>query len=138
TLLTPQELLLSRLPGLLSLWKHDRDRGTSAYRTAQDLVATWSGLQRLVLPQGPSEALRRVDEVIRDDTALFLEAILSHDFDCESWLREMEKLDTDWDLGREEAKELECRTREAFDALDRAELFAWVAASKVTSDARIQ
>ncbi|HEY7428764.1 MAG TPA: hypothetical protein VH682_31325 [Gemmataceae bacterium] len=138
TLLTPQELLLSRLPGLLSLWKHDRDRGTDAYRTAQDLVAAWSGLQRLVLPQGPSEALCRVDEIIHDDMALFLEAILSHDFDHESWLREMEKLDTDWDLGCEEAEELEWRTHEAFDALDRTELFAWFAATKVPSDPRIE
>jgi hypothetical protein len=120
------------------LWKHDRDRGTGAYRTAQDLVAAWSGLQRLVLPKDPSEALRHVDEVIRDDTALFLEAIVSHDFDCESWLREMEKLDTDWDLGREEAEELEWRTREAFEALDRTELFAWFAATKVPSYARVQ
>src|SRR5438477_7719227 len=111
TLLTPQELLLSRLPGLLSLWEHDRNRGRGAYRTGQALVAAWSGLQRLVLPQGPSETLRRADEVIRDDTALFLEAIVSHDFDCQSWLREMEKLDTDWELGREEAEELEWRTR---------------------------
>jgi ATP-dependent helicase HepA len=137
-LLTPQELLLSRLPGLLSLWKHDRDRGTGAYRTAQDLVAAWSGLQRLVLPQDPGETFCRVDEAIRDDTSLFLEAIVSHDFDCESWLREMEKLDTDWDLGREKAEDLEWRTREAFDALDRTELFAWFAATKVPSDARIQ
>lgn len=135
TRLTPQELLLSRLPGLLSLWKHDRRTG--AYRTAQDLVAVWSGLQRLVLPQNSSEALRRVEDVIRDDAALLLEAILSHDFDCESWLREMEKLDTDWDLGCEEAEELEWRTCEAFDALDRTELLAWFAATKAPSDARV-
>jgi len=79
-----------------------------------------------------------VDEVIQDDTALFLEAIISHNFDCESWLRQMEKLDADWDLGREEAEELEWRTREAFDALDRMELFAWFAFTTVPSDARIQ
>ena len=138
TLLTPQELLLSQLPGLLSLWKHDRAFGPSAYRTAQDLVAVWSGLQRLVLPERSSEVLHRLDEVIHDDTALFLEAIISHDFDCESWLREMEELDADWDLGREEAEELEWRTREAFDALDRTELLAWFAATKFPSDARIQ
>jgi hypothetical protein len=135
--LTPQELLLSRLPGLLSLWNHDRGRETGAYRTARDLVAAWSGLQRLVLPPRPSEALRQADEVIRDDAALLLEAILADNFDCHTWLREVEALDTAWDVGREEAEELEWRTREAFDALDRTDLFAWFAARQVRSDARI-
>jgi hypothetical protein len=50
----------------------------------------------------------------------------------------METLDTEWDLGREEAEELEWRTRQAFDALDRTELFAWFAATKGATDARIQ
>src|SRR5262245_5364929 len=111
TLLTPQELLLSRLPGLLSLWKHDRDHGARAYGTAQDLVAAWSSLQRMVLPDPPSSSLQRVDQVIQADAPRLLEAALSHDFDYESWLRVMEKLDTDWDRGREEAEELEWRTR---------------------------
>jgi hypothetical protein len=95
SLLTPQDLLLSRLPGLLSMWEHDRDGGTGAYLTAQDLVAAWSGLQRLVPPQEPCETLRRVDEVIHDNTALLLEAIISQDFDRESWLlRVLTKIDS--------------------------------------------
>jgi hypothetical protein len=120
TLLTPQELLLSRLPGLLSLWTHDRARGTGAYRTARDLLAAWCGLQRLVLPEAPSEACR-VGAIIQDDAALFVDAILSQDFEFGSWLQEMEQLDADWDLGREEAEELEWRTHEAFDVLDHTE-----------------
>ncbi len=136
--LTPQELLLSRLPGLSSLWSHDRDGGTGAYRTAQDLVAAWSGLQRLRSAQPSSETLRRVDDVIRDDAGLLLDAIFSDEFDRERWLREMEKIDTEWELGRLEADELEWRTREAFDALDRTELFAWFAAHRAAPDARIQ
>jgi superfamily II DNA or RNA helicase len=131
-------MLLSRLPGLLSLWSHDRDCGAGVYQTAQDLVAAWSGLQRLALPQPPTEALRRADEVIRTDGALFFEAILAHDFDGVSWLREMEKLDADWDHGREDAEELEWRTREAFDELDRTELFAWFVTTKAPSESRIR
>lgn len=138
TLLTPQELLLSRLPGLLSLWQYDREAGAAAKGTALDLVATWSGLQRLVLPQPPTETSRRADEVIRDDAALLLQAVISHEFDCASWLREMEKLDSDWDQASEEPEELEWRTREAFDALDRAELLAWFATTKNTSNPDVQ
>jgi hypothetical protein len=79
-----------------------------------------------------------VDEIIRDDRVLLLEAILSHDFDFDSWLQEMEKLDADWDLAGEEAEELEWRTRTAFDRVDRTELLAWFAAKKAPSDARVR
>src|SRR5262249_7474543 len=111
TLLLPQELLLSRLPGLLSLWEHDREGGTGANGTAEDLVATWSGLQRLHPVNPPTEALGRADEVIRQDMDRFRNAIVSLNFDCQSWLRGMEKLDADWDLGQEEVEDLEWRTR---------------------------
>ena len=137
TRLTPQDLLLSRLPGLLSLWEHDRNRETFQCRTALDLVVAWSGLQRLVLPDPPSQYWQPLEKVMRDDASLLLEAVLSHEFDCESWHRQVERLDDAWDAGREEAEELEWRTREAFDALDRTELLAWFAATQGPSDARV-
>ena len=136
--LTPQDLLLSSLPGLLSLWKHDRNSESSRSRTALDLVVAWSGLQRVVLPDSPGQYLQTLEQIIRDDGALILEAILSHEFDCEAWQRQMEQLDDAWDLGREEAEELEWRTREAFDALDRTELLAWFATTRHASDTRVQ
>jgi len=79
-----------------------------------------------------------VDEVIDQDTARFADAIASHRFEYESWLSQIEKLDREWDLGREEAEELEWRTREAFDELDRTELLAWFAATKIPSHARVR
>jgi SNF2 family DNA or RNA helicase len=136
-LLTPHELLLSRLPGLLSLWTDDRERGRDAYQTARELVAAWAGLQRLVLPEHSSDILRRADEVIHDDMSRFLDAMLSHDFNFESWHRVMDDLDTDWDSNCLEADELEWRTSQAFEALDRTELFAWFAVANSPSDKRI-
>src|SRR4051794_34828521 len=111
--LTPQELLLSKLPGLLDLWEHDHGKDSVERRTSQDVVALWSGLQRLVLPVPPGDRLRQLDHLVGEAGGRFVTSILVHEFDCRSWLTTMEELDAAWDRGEEPPEELEWRTREA-------------------------
>lgn len=91
-----------------------------------------------MLVHASNKALLDVTELILDNTPRFLDEVQAHTFDCQAWMREMQVLDQEWDRGLEEAEELEWRTSEAFDALDRTELFAWFAAAKAPSDTRIQ
>jgi hypothetical protein len=138
--LSPHALLVSQLPGLLSLWKYDREGGKMWLRTGLGLITAWVGLQRLGPPQRPSEWLPRLDEVIRDDAANFLAVALASRFEYESWRREVEQIDTAWDrdLSREEAEELEWRSEQAFNGLDHAELLAWFAVKQAPGDPRVQ
>jgi hypothetical protein len=138
TFLSPQTLLLGKLPGLLSLWKHDHDHNQMRGHTGKELVAVWASLERLVLPEPPSENFRPLAELIRDQREVFLEATLTTPFDGDSWRKEMAKIDAEWDLGWETAEELEWQTQMRFDSLDQAELLAWFAAKHGCSAPRVQ
>jgi hypothetical protein len=136
-LLSPQDLLLSRLPGLLSLWESDRGNDAARTRTGQDIVAAWSGLQRLALPDPPGDRVQDLEQRIGDDLALLLDALFACRFDADSWRRRMEEIDAEWDRGEQEAEELEWRTQQLFEEFDRAELLAWFALKKAPSDPRL-
>ena len=136
--LTPHELLLSKLPSLLDIWNHARGSGVFDPRIAQDLVAAWSGLQRLVLPDPPSKAAQRLDQIVHADAVRLFDEVLSHHFDYDSWQTKMVELDADWDRGHEAAEELEWRTQETFNSLDRTELLAWFVEMRAPSDVRVR
>ncbi len=140
TLFSPQQKLVGELPGLLSLWKYDREGGKMWRKTGGDIIAAWAGLQRLVPPGRQSEWLPRLEEILRADAAIFLEVALASRFEHESWRREVEQIDTDWDrdLSRDEAEELEWRAQQAFEALDQVELLAWFAEKQAPGDARVR
>ena len=140
TPLSPHDLLLSELPGLLSLWKYDRAGGKMWQRTGLGIIVAWAGLQRLVAQQPPSDWHQRLDELMLVDATIFLEVALASRFEYESWRRDVEQINTAWDrdLSREEAEDLEWRSEQTFEALDHAELVAWFAAKQAPADARVQ
>ena len=78
TLFSPQQQLLGELPGLLSLWKYDRAGGRMWLKTGQGLVTAWAGLHRLVPLQPPRDILRRLDNLISDDGAIFIEVVFNY------------------------------------------------------------
>src|SRR5262245_23454100 len=124
--LSPPDLLLGRVPGLCALWKRDREHPTRGAATARDLLAVWAGLQRLVVPSEQREGFDRLDGLVRTGEARpFFQAVASYRFDLNEWQEELRRLEEEWDLAGGDTEQLERRTRQAFEALDRTGLFLW-------------
>jgi hypothetical protein len=126
----PHAMLLRRLHELVSLWDRGGERQAPDPDTARELVATWSALNRLSLAEDASDFCYSVDlRIIRAFMPLFCEAVMAHEFDADSWQQEMRQLEKDWDERAGDVDILAQRTRQAFEQLDRTQLFAWFAAT---------
>ncbi len=117
TPLSPRELLLGELPGAMSLWER-----APAPHAAQTVLALWAGLQRLAKID-PDPARDRLDDLVRAEAARLVRLASQETvLDVDDWLRQGKDLDRAWEAGDDEAEEIDWRTHQLFERLDRAAL----------------